>query len=124
MQKMINKITCILAVNAVWDFCCFFSIMTNTPPLSTVHTQLWKDASDRSNQAASHLMAYLVLSWGCLRLFAAVKCRLEIALLSYLFEAVVFACEAALFETMHYEQGMAVSFVSLVLACLSFHFES
>jgi hypothetical protein len=110
---------CVLLVNAIWDFMCAASILSNSNILSyfsTAHTHLWKQQTDRENNAATHLMAYLVLCWGCMRLAAAVMGMWRVALFSYLLEALVFACEAVLFGTMHYGQAMAVSLASLALA--------
>ena len=110
---------CVLIVNAIWDFTCAIFILSNSnilPYFSTAHTHLWKQQTDRENNAATHLMAYLVLCWGCMRLAAAVMGMWGVALFSYLLEALVFACEAGLFGTMHYGQAMAVSLASLALA--------
>ena len=111
---------CILAANVLWDFTCAFCILTNTSPFSTVHTHLWKNHTDRNNRAACHLMAYLVLSWGCLRLYGLVMATRGIVVFSYVMEALVFACEAVLFGTMLYEEALAVSCFSLMLAVMHF----
>ena len=111
-DKKYSLLAYILAVNACWDFACAFSILTNLSPLSTVHTNLWKNSADRDSQATSHLMAYLIFFWGSLRLAGAAWGMIEIAVFFYVLEGVVFACETMLFGTFHYEQGMAVSFVS------------
>jgi hypothetical protein len=100
-------------VNALWDFTCAASIFANFPLFSTAHTHLWKHEEDK---AATRLMAYLVFCWGCMRLAAALWARREIALFSYVFEALVFACEARLYGTMHYWKATAVSLASLALA--------
>ena len=114
---------CILAANVLWDFTCAFCILTHTSPFSTAHTHLWKNHTDRNNRAACHLMAYLVLSWGCLRLYGLVMATRGIVVFSYVMEALVFACEAVLFGTMLYGEALAVSCFSLMLAlsCISFY---
>ena len=107
---------CILAANALWDFACGVSILTQSEPLGRVHTGLWLPNAGSHTPAASHLMAYLVFCWGFLRLLGALGAARGAALFSYVLESAVFASEAALFGTMHYERGMAVSAASVALA--------
>ena len=104
---------CVVLVNAMWDFTCAASILASFSLFSTGHTHIWKQEECK---AATRFMAYLVFCWGCMRLEAAVWARREIALFSYVFEALVFACEARLFGTMHYGKATAVSLASLALA--------
>jgi hypothetical protein len=80
---------CILAANALWDFACGLSILTQSEPLGRVHTGLWLSKSERDSPAASHLMAYLVFCWGFLRLLGALGAARGVALFSYLLECVV-----------------------------------
>ena len=85
-------------------------------PLNTVHTSLWKEGEGGDTPAASHLMAYLILYWGCMRLASASGAPIEWAVVSFLVEGVVFACEGLIFGKVHAAQGMAVAFVSFGLA--------
>ena len=78
-EKKSSLLAYILAVNACWDFACAISILANISPLSTVHTNLWKDSADRDSQATSHLMTYLILSWGSMRLAGAAWGMTELA---------------------------------------------
>ena len=111
-EKKSSLLAYILAVNACWDFACAFSILTKLSPLSTVHTNLWKDSEDRDSEVTSHLMAYLIFCWGSMRLAGAAWGMTELAVFSYVIEGALFACETMFFGTLHYEPGMTVSFVS------------
>ena len=108
--------TCVLVANALWDFACALSILTHSEPLASMHTGLWLSEAERESAAASHLMAYLVFCWGFLRLLGALVAARGVVLFSYALECAVFASEAALFGTMHYGRGMAVSAASAALA--------
>ncbi len=108
---------CILAANALSDFACALFILTRSEPMGSMHTGLWLSKAERDSPAASHLMAYLVFCWGFLRLLGALGVARGVALFSYLLEFVVFASEAALFDTMHYGRGMAVSAAFSPPAC-------
>jgi hypothetical protein len=105
----------LLIANGVWDLCCAVSILFGVSPLQNVHMSVWKEEEDQDNTAARHLMAYLILVWGGMRLMAAGGWGLEWAWVSYLIETNVFACETLLFERMHAGQGMAVSVASFLL---------
>ena len=54
----------IIAINCIWDFLSSFAILFNYP-----NTHLWINPINRDNEAAKHLMAYLILYWGSMRLF-------------------------------------------------------
>ena len=116
MRVKMHLFECVVLVNAMWDFTCAASILASFSLFSTGYTHLWNHPGDRECKAATRFMAYLVFCWGCMRLAAAVWARREIALFSYVFEALVFACEARLFGTMHYGKATAVSLASLALA--------
>ena len=103
-----------LILNAVWDFGCALSIFFSIPPMNTLHADLWKDENDTANPAARHLMAYLILIWGGMRLAAGVGWPVEWACVSYLIEGVVFGGEV-ICGRMHW-QGVWVSLSSLLLA--------
>jgi hypothetical protein len=106
----------VLAVNGVWDLCCALSILFSIPPLRFVHMSFWKDEGDRANAAAGHLMGYLILAWGCMRLVSASGVGLEWACASYLFEGVVFGGEALVFGRMRAGAGVVVALGSFFLA--------
>ena len=59
----------LILLNCIWDFICSFSILTNYSILSTIHSNIWIDNKNKENIAAKHLMAYLILYWGSMRLF-------------------------------------------------------
>ena len=66
-------------------------------------------------------MAYLILTWGCMRLASASGAGLEWACVSYLIEGIVFVSEAMVFGRMRTVAGVAVALVSFFLAlCYSF----
>ena len=107
--------TIILLANAIFDFACSFSILADLPPLNTVHTSLWLDELDANNNAARHLMAFLIMAWGSMRLWGAFDvCRIA-ACFSYLLEALVFGSQTVVFQRMHYSQGLAVCVASIFL---------
>lgn len=114
--KMNEFYSMILAVNGLCDMvfsCCIF---LQIPPFSLIHMSFWKDPNDRENPAARHLMGFLILMWGSMRLASSAGIGLECACASYLLEGIVFGLESLAFGRMHAGQGTAVALVSFALA--------
>ena len=107
-----------LLANGAWDLLCAGGIFLDIPYVGAVHMAYWTNTEDSNNLAARHLMAHLVLTWGCMRLASFAGMGPEWAFFSYLIEGFVFGTEAVLFRLMHVAQALAVALLSCALAIL------
>lgn len=112
---MNNILYSIILFNCIWDFMSSFAILFNYP---NSHTNIWINPINRDNEAAKHLMTYLILYWGSMRLFGLIFNLKTIIIFSYIFESVVFLCEALLFKTMDVKSSVFISILSLILVIL------
>jgi hypothetical protein len=109
----------LIIINCIWDFICFIAILNNYPKLlSEAHTNLWVTSSNRDNIAAKHLMAYLVLYWGCMRLYGLIYDLKSIIIFSYIFEGLIFIYEAIIFKSMYIKSSIIISFTSFIIAII------
>jgi|688.fasta_scaffold287539_2 hypothetical protein len=103
----------LILLNCIWDFLCGFAILFNYSKLSKIHPNIWIDYKNKENEAAKHLMAYLILYWGSMRLLGLIFNLKSIILFSYVFEGLIFLFESYYFDMMKKE-------ISLIIALLSF----
>ena len=108
----------LILLNCIWDFICSFSILTNYSILSTIHSNIWIDNKNKENIAAKHLMAYLILYWGSMRLFGLIFDIKNIIIFSYIFEGLVFLCESYYFNMMDKQQSLIIALLSFIIALI------
>jgi hypothetical protein len=116
---MISISTIILLLNSLWDFISALSICARLCAgqcvwVSDAHLGLWVDESDRSNHAASAIMAALLTQWAVIRLHGALSSEAACsdAGFTYLVEATLVAIEV-IAGNMHQLSGGLV-----VAACM------
>ena len=108
----------LILLNCIWDFICSFSILTNYSILSTIHSNIWIDNKNKENIAAKHLMAYLILYWGSMRLFGLIFDIKNIIIFSYIFEGLIFLCESYYFNMMDKQQSLIIALLSFTIALI------
>ena len=108
----------LILLNCIWDFICSFSILTNYSILSTIHSNIWIDNKNKENIAAKHLMAYLILYWGSMRLFGLIFDIKNIIIFSYIFEGLIFLCESYYFNMMDKQQSLIIALLSFIIALI------
>ena len=108
----------LILLNCIWDFICSFSILTNYSILSTIHSNIWIDNKNKENKAAKHLMAYLILYWGSMRLFGLIFDIKNIIIFSYIFEGLIFLCESYYFNMMDKQQSLIIALLSFIIALI------
>ena len=108
----------LIILNCIWDFTCSFSILLNYSILSKIHPNIWIDDKNKENKAAKHLMAYLILYWGSMRLFGLIYDIKSIIIFSYIFEGLVFLCESYYFNMMDKQQSLIIALLSFTLALI------
>ena len=91
----------LLLANAVWDLLsCFTICLRETSPscasFANVHLALWTDEADRTSHAAAILFAYLLIHWSYLRALSALVEWKEIAVWTYVVEAVLLVSQAVM----------------------------
>lgn len=104
----------IILLNCIWDFLCGFAILLDYSILSRIHTNIWINSKNKENKAAKHLMAYLILYWGSMRLFGLIFNLKSIIIFSYIFEGLVFLFES--FNMMKTNISLIVSLLSFIIA--------
>ena len=114
--------TIILFANSAWDLISSISILQNLTThrclwLADAHLALWTDDANRTNHAASAVMAALLVQWALVRLRGALAGPLSDAAcvdasFTYALEAVMVAAEVAV-GNMHGPSGWFV-----VMACV------
>ena len=108
----------LILLNCIWDFICSFSILTNYSILSTIHSNIWIDNKNKENIAAKHLMAYLILYWGSMRLFGLIFDIKNIIIFSYIFDGLIFLCESYYFNMMDKQQSLIIALLSFIIALI------
>lgn len=108
----------LIILNCIWDFACSFSILLNYSTLSKIHPNIWIENKNKENIAAKHLMAYLILFWGSMRLFGLIFDIKSIIIFSYIFEGLVFLCESYYFGMMDKQQSLIIALLSFIIALL------
>ena len=108
----------LIILNCIWDFACSFSILLNYSILSKIHPNIWIDDKNKENKAAKHLMAYLILYWGSMRLFGLIFDIKSIIIFSYIFEGFVFLCESYYFNMMDKQQSLIIALLSFTIALI------
>ena len=106
----------LILLNCIWDFLCGFAILFNYSKLSNIHTNIWIDEKNKENNAAKHLMAYLILYWGSMRFIGLIYDIKSIIIFSYIFEGMVFLFESYYFNMMDKQQSLIISLVSFIIA--------
>ena len=102
----------LIILNCIWDFACSFSILLK------IHPNIWIDDKNKENKAAKHLMAYLILYWGSMRLFGLIFDIKSIIIFSYIFEGLVFLCESYYFNMMDKQQSLIIALLSFTIALI------
>jgi hypothetical protein len=68
--------TCVLLLNAVWDFVSALAILIKIPTgqctaIANAHLLLWTDEADQTNSTAMFLLSTLLTQWAIVRLCGA-----------------------------------------------------
>ena len=68
--------TCVLLLNAVWDFVSALAILIKIPTgqcttIANAHLLLWKDEADQTDKFSMCLMIILLTQWAIVRLYGA-----------------------------------------------------
>lgn len=108
----------LILLNCIWDFICSISILLGYSILSKIHTNIWIDSKNKENKAVKHLMAYLILYWGSMRLFGLIFDIKSVIIFSYIFEGLVFLCESYYFNMMDKQQSLIIALLSFTIALI------
>lgn len=111
----------LIVLNIIWDFLCAFSILFNFYPFSNFHTNLWIKIENRNNISAKHLMAYLILYWGSMRLFGLITNNKNIIIFSYIFEGLIVLSEVLIFNNIFFYNGILLSIFCFFIAFIIFN---
>ena len=106
----------LILLNCIWDFLCGFAILSNYSILSNIHTNIWIDKKNKENKAAKHLMAYLILYWGSMRLLGIIFDLKIIIIFSYIFEGLIFLLESQYFNMMKKNISLIIALLSFIIA--------
>jgi hypothetical protein len=108
----------LILLNCIWDFLCGFAILSDYTILSNIHTNIWIENKNKENKAAKHLMAYLILYWGSMRLLGLIFNLKSIIIFSYIFEGLIFLLESYYFNMMKKEISLSIAILSFIIAIL------
>jgi hypothetical protein len=108
----------LILLNCIWDFLCGFAILSDYTILSKIHTNIWIENKNKENKAAKHLMAYLILYWGSMRLLGLIFNLKSIIIFSYIFEGLIFLLESYYFNMMKKEISLSIAILSFIIVIL------
>jgi len=111
----------LILLNCIWDFICSISILLDYSILSKIHTNIWIDSKNKENKAAKHLMAYLILYWGSMRLFGLIFNLKNLIIFSYIFEGLIIFNEIFIYNNMKTDYGLLVGSLSFLFAYLAYY---
>jgi hypothetical protein len=115
---MNNFLFFVILLNCIWDFLCGIAILSNYSILSKIHTNIWIEDKNKENIAAKHLMAYLILYWGSMRLYGLIFDLKDVIIFSYIFEGLIFIIEAYYYNNMNINKSLMISLLSFIIIIL------
>jgi hypothetical protein len=115
---MNNFLFLLILLNCIWDFLCGIAILSNYSILSKIHTNIWIESKNKENIAAKHLMAYLILYWGLMRLYGLIFNLKDVIIFSYIFEGLIFLIEAYYFNNMNINKSLVIFILSFIIVML------
>jgi len=115
---MNNFLFFVILLNCIWDFLCGIAILSDYSILSKIHTNIWIEDKNKENIASKHLMAYLILYWGSMRLYGLIFDLKDVIIFSYIFEGLLFLLEAYYYNNMNINKSLAISLLSFIIVIL------